>query len=256
MASISTHFRVIKKQGIKPLTLAVDFVLSFSILYAGLYGIARFFPEVSRERAYAGLGIPLDKAAVQSMEGAFVWFGDTEKESAGPVVVLEKSPEKTLQAYHEGVFEAESGKLLLAPGSGEILLVEQDSRYISPILYAFVDDILYITDFIRPRALFDFHAVISIFCLTFFGFSLWTLAKLSRWPLFNLWFSWGLVWLVFTGTRFLGEALVPELVQFEQLKWAGPWLPVLFPAICGAGIFLVDFFTSSLEVWKKEMSYD
>jgi uncharacterized membrane protein len=102
----------------------------------------------------------------------------------------------------------------------------------------------------------DIPALCSVFSLVFFGFSLWALAKLSRWPLFNLWFTLAVVWIVFSGMRFLGLYLVPELLRFESLAVAAQRLPEAFPGLCGLILFFAGLLEKPLKAWKREMHYE
>jgi hypothetical protein len=254
LALISTHFRIIRKPGKKPLTFALVFVSSFLILYSGLYGLAVFFPEIPKADAYdAGASIPAERNVVQRAGDVFLWIGDTAEASAGPVVLLDEKEARNFHVYSRGFFDPETGILKLFPGDAGVSLEEPGPLYFSPFLRAFIADLSYIANIIRPRTFVDIPALCSVFSLVFFGFSLWTLAKLSRWPLFNLWFTLGTIWLVFSGIRFLGKYIAPELVRFEQLQGMGGYLPVIFPGVCAFVLFFAGLRGRPLEKWKREM---
>jgi hypothetical protein len=257
LALVSTHFRLIRKPGKKPLTFALVLVSSFLMLYAGLYSLTVFFPEIPRADAYAaGTAIPAERNVVQRAGDVFLWIGDGPESSAGPVVLLDGKGARGFRVYAQGFFEPETGILRLSPGGDGVSLEEPGPLYFSPFLRAFVTDLSYIANLIRPRAFIDVPALGSVFSLVFFGFSLWTLAKLSRWPLFNLWFTLGTIWLVFSGIRFLGIHIVPELVRFEQLREIGGYLPVIFPGACAFVLFLAGLLSRPLGQWKREMRYE
>ncbi|MDR3200239.1 MAG: hypothetical protein LBT68_02160 [Spirochaetales bacterium] len=275
MALVSTHFRIIRKPGKKILSFILILAAAFCVLYSGLFGLGVFFPEPDTEEAWADIGMPLEKNSVRRVGDVFVWITENKEGVLGPVVVMDKGKGAgNFHVYAEGVFDAKSRTLKLverayqpplpgstalesdSPGGAEISLEGPGFAYTSPFLRFFVDDLIYITDMLRPRALLDIPALYSTFALVFFIFSLWTLAKLSRWPLFNLWFTLAASWIVFSGTRILGIYLVPELGHFETLAWAAQYIPVAFPAVCGFLLFLAGLFGKPINEWKREMRYD
>jgi hypothetical protein len=257
LALVSTHFRIIRRPGKKTLTFALVLAASFFILYSGLYSLTVFFPEIPRADAYAaGTSIPAERSVVQRLGDVFLWIGDGPESSAGPIVLLNGKDVRGFHVYSRGFFDAETGTLKLSPGDTDVSLEEPGPLYFSPFLQAFVADLSYISNLIRPRTFVDIPALGSVFSFVFFGFSLWTLAKLSRWPLFNLWFTLGTIWLVFSGVRFLGIHIVPELVQFEQLREIGGYLPVIFPGVCAFILFFAGLLGRPLGQWKREMRYE
>jgi uncharacterized membrane protein len=154
-------------------------------------------------------------------------------------------------------FEAKTGALRLFPGDEELPLDAASANAgVSPFLRFFADDLAYIADRIKPRAFVDIPALASVFSFVFFGFSLWALAKLSRWPLFNLWFTLAVMWIVFSGTRFLGLRLVPELMRVETLARAARYLPEAFSGFCGLVLFFAGLLGKPLKAWKREMRYE
>jgi uncharacterized membrane protein len=264
LALVSANFRIVRKPGKKTLTFFLVFVSAFCILYAGLYGFGVFFPEQDGESAWAGMSVPLRADMVERADGAFVWIGSGEGEETpgagtSPVVVMNpKEGAGNFRVYSGFRFDAKAGTLRLSPGDGEISLAAEASgdAGVSPFLRFFADDLAYIADRIKPKALVDIPALCSVFSLVFFGFSLWALAKLSRWPLFNLWFTLAAAWLVFSGARFLGLYLVPELLMFESLAGAARYLPEAFPGFCGLILFLAGLLGTPLKAWKREMRYE
>ncbi|MDR1932133.1 MAG: hypothetical protein LBQ57_04820 [Spirochaetales bacterium] len=260
LALVSTHFRIIRRPGKKLLSFALVLAAAFCILYSGLFGLGVLFPGPDEDEAWAGIGMPLEKGLVQRAGDVFVWIAETEetgRAGAGPVLVMDRGKGAgNFDVYAEGVFDAKSRTVKLSPGGAEISLADPGVVYISPFLRFFIDDLRYIRSILRPRALLDVPALCSVFSLVFFGFSLWTPAKLSRWPLFNLWFTLAVIWIVFSGMRFLGLYLVPELVLFENFSRVARYLPLAFPAFCGLLLFVAGILGKPVTEWKREMRYD
>jgi hypothetical protein len=264
LALVSADFTIIRKPGKKPLTFILVFVAAFCLLYAGLYGFGALFPEQDEKNAGAGMRVPLRADMVERADGAFVWMGSGGDEArlnarTGPLVVMRtKEGAGNFRVYSGFRFDVEAEALRLSPGDEEISLAAAASGNagVSPFLRFFADDLAYIVDQIKPGAFVDIPALCSVFSLVFFGFSLWAPAKLSRWPLFNLWITLAVAWIVFSGTRFLGRQLVPELLRFENLAWAARYLPAAFPGFCGLILFFAGLLGKPLKTWKREMRYE
>jgi hypothetical protein len=267
LALVSVHFRIIRKPGKKPLTFILVFAAAFCALYSGLYGLGVFFPEQEGEDAWAGMSIPWPANTIERAGGAFVWTGpgadttdeENPSERAGPIVVMnKKSGAGNFRVYSGFRFDAKTGTLRLSPGDEKLSLDEAASGDAGISLFPrfFMDDLAYIVQRIKPRTFADIPALCSVFSLVFFGFSLWALAKLSRWPLFNLWFTLAVMWIVFSGARFLGLYLVPELLQAPTLAGAAWYLPAAFPGFCGLILFFAGLLGTPLKTWKREMRYE
>ncbi|MCL1818836.1 MAG: hypothetical protein FWG35_07880 [Spirochaetaceae bacterium] len=259
IALVSALFRIVRRPGKKQLTFALVFVIAICSLYSGLWGLNEFFPA---EGDGFAMGANIERNMVLHGEGVFIWAGDEGKDAeegrvpAGPIVIMRrKDGAGNFRIYAEGHPGAKPRTLVLSGGE-EISLAANRATELPTVLRFFIDDLVYITGIVRPRALVDIPALLCVFSFVFFGFSLWATAKLSRWPLFNMWFTIAALWFVFSGTRFLGVFVVPELTLFDNIADIVPWLPAAFPGFCGLVLFLGGLLSKPLEEWRREMRYE
>gem|GEM_PF-2311498 len=259
IALVSVLFRIVRKPGKKQLTFVLVFAMAVCVLYSGLWGLNEFFPEEGNGFAQ---GANIERNMVLHGDGVFVWAGgpkEGEEESrtpAGPIVVMKrKDGMGNFRVYAEGRPGAKPGILRLSGGE-EISLAGNQAAELPAILRFFIDDLAYITTLVRPRDIVDIPALLCVLSFVFFGFSLWTTAKLSRWPLFNMWFTLAALWFVFSGTRFLGAFVVPELMSFDNIADLAHWLPAAFPGFCGLVFSLGGILGKPIEEWKREMRYE
>jgi len=259
LALLSVHFRIVRKPGKKPLTFILVFAVAFCFLYCGLWKLNDCFPA---EKQSPALSTDIDKNTVLRGDGVFIWVNEPEaapeKESspAGPVLVMKKkNGAGSFHVYAQARAGAKPGTLKLSE-TEEVSLAENKEGELPFFLKFFIDDIAYITSIMRPRGLIDINALYHVFIFVFFGLSLWAPAKLSRWPLFNQWFALAAMWLVFSGTHFLGLYIVPELVRFPTIAGLAPWLPAVLPGFCGFVFFFAGFLSKPIEKWKREMRYE
>jgi hypothetical protein len=259
LAFISTHFRIIRRPGNKLLSLALVPVSAFCVLYFGLFGLDRLFPAV--EASTGSAAVYLEKNLVEHTGSAFIWLDGEEpgagadSPAAGPLVILDTEKGGGFRVYPEAVFDAKTRALKIS-GREDIPLREEGPLYISPFLRFFINDLEHLCTLLRPRSIWDIEALCAVFSFIFFCFSLRTLARLSRWPLFNLWFTLALSWIVFAGLRVLDLYIVPEIARFETLARAVKFLPMAFPGFCGFLLFITGLLGKPLEEWKREMRYD
>jgi hypothetical protein len=260
LALVATHFRIIRKTGKKPLSLCLVLVCAFCTLYFGLLGLGRFFPgfEVSTQPA----AIYLEKNLVEHSGSAFIVStgGDSGAQgdfsAAGPLVILDTGKGGgNFQVYPEAVFDVKA-KALKITGREDLPLYDEGPIYFSPFLRFLINDFEYLCTVLLPRSVLDIEALCAVFSFVFFGFSLWTLARLSYWPFFNLWFTLTFSWIVLAGLRALDVYVVPELVRFENLAWAARFLPAAFLGFCGFFLFVMGLLGKPLEEWKREMRYE
>jgi hypothetical protein len=260
LALVATHFRIIRRPGKKPLSFALVVLCSFCTLYAGLFGLGTLFPDFDeRTRPVA---MYLEKDMVEHSGSAFMWLDGGEPDArkdfppAGPLVILDtENAGGSFQVYPEAVFDVKTQALKIR-GREDIPLRAEGPVYVSPFTRFFISDLEHLCTLLRPQSAVDITALCTIAAFIFFGFSLWTLAKLSRWPLFNLWFTLAFSWIVFAGLRALDIYAVPEITRFETLAWAVKFLPVAFFGFCGLLLFLMGILGKPLEEWKREMRYE
>jgi hypothetical protein len=266
LALVSTHFRLIQKPGKKTLSFALVLLCSFCTLYFGLFGLGRLFPDF--EVASRPAAMYLEKGMVEHSGSAFIWLGsggaetrgdapDTaETPAAGPLVILDtEKGGGNFQVYPEAVFDVKSGALKIR-GREDIPLRDEGPAYVSPFTRFFISDLEHLCTILQPKSIQDIQTLCSVSAFIFFGFSLWSLAKLSRWPLFNLWFTLAFSWIAFAGLRALDLYAVPGITSFETLAWTVKFLPAVFFAFCGLLLFLLGILGKPLEEWKREMRYE
>ncbi|MDR1626640.1 MAG: hypothetical protein LBT33_08870 [Spirochaetia bacterium] len=260
LALVATHFRIIRKTGKKPLSFSLVLLCAFCLLYFGLFGLGRLFPgfEASTQPA----AVYLEKNLIEHSGAAFIWSGHGDAgaqedfSKAGPLVVLDTGKSGgSFQVYPEAVFDAKTKALKIA-GREDLPLHDEGPVYVSPFMRFFINDLEHLCALLRPGSLLDIKALCAVFSFVFFGFSLWALAKLSRWPFFNLWFTLAFSWIALEGLRALDLYVVPEIARFETLAWAAGFLPVAFLGLCGLLLFIVGLLGRPLEEWKREMRYE
>ena len=258
LALVSVLFRIVRRPGKKTLTFILVFAAAFCGLYSGLWSLSEFFPA---EGEIPSLSADIERNTVLRTDGVFIWAGGDEeaaqeKGRAGPIVVMKrKDGAGNFRIYAEGRPGAEPGTLKVSGGE-EISFAGNRAGELPFLLRFFIDDLAYSTALLGPKSLVDIPALCRVFLFVFFGVSLWALAKLSRWPLFNQWFALASLVLVFSGTRFLGLFVVPELMHFQSIAGLAPWLPTAFPGFCGLIFFLVGLLGRPVEEWKREMRYE
>lgn len=255
LALISSHFGIIRRSGIRLLSLCLLFVSAFSLLYLGLYVFGKYPPV--RLRLPESSSLPLAEDVMHRSGEVYFWIGDTRSVPAGPVLLLDRGKGRGgFHLYPEAVYNPGAETLRLLSTGAEVSLRNPGDSRPPAFLRALILDLSYLTEQATPGTLIDPPAGLFVFSLIFFGISLWTLARLSRWPLFNMWILLGTVWIVFSGIRLMAVEMAPEVLRIEGLEWTAAFLPLIPPGVCGLVLFLGALIAQPMKEWKRDMRYD
>ena len=251
-ALLVSHFSIIRRPGLKTLSLVLLLATATVSLYFGLHGLS-----VLRGGARTGAALPGSPPPAERLRKtaeAYLWVGDTKSTPLRTILLLEPGKGSAgFKLYPEGVYNAEKEtlrilqtgrELSLSPGNGE-----ETPKFLAPLFR----DVAYAASIATPGTLFDPKSGIFVLAFVFFGFSLWTLARISRWPLFNMWIVFGVAWLTLMGVRFVGTVLAPELARLGPIA---AFLPALFPVTFGLVFFLGGLLLPPLKAWKRDLRYD
>lgn len=247
-----SHFSIIRRPGMKTLSLVLLLSSAFFSLYLGLFGLSRLAGEFRHGGVPAGL--PVSGERLGKAGDSFIWIGDADATPTRTILVLDRGKGAAgFQLFPEGLHDPEKGTLRILKTGREIRLSGGDAGEAPRFIAPFIRDLSYIASSAAPKELFDPRAAVFVFALAFFGFSLWTPARFSRWPLFNVWIVFGLAWLVLTAVHFIGTGLAPELARLERLGPVAAYLPAAFPGVCGMVLFLGGLLLRPLSDWKRDL---
>lgn len=254
LALVASHFQIMKRPGIKILSFGLLILFAFPTLYGGLWGIERVRPlmRMSQETTL----LPFSDDRLYRFGDTYLWLGKNDGMSAETILLLESGSDGGgFRMFPEGVYNPETGTLHLLRSGEDIPLRDPMSLRPPAFLQAFFRDLAFFSISASPRSFLDGEAMVFVFALVFFGFSLWTPIRLSRWPLFNIWLTFGIVRLVLAGGRFLGETVFPEVLGSLQPK-GGTFVVGGFLILCGMILFLSGLLMKPLSEWKRDLAYE
>jgi hypothetical protein len=254
LALVVSLFSIIRRPGIKVLTFGLLFTVALLFLYSGMLGLGRLkklgtLPDPTQMPFKADL-------LYLTREGAF-WIGGSE----GPVIktVLVQGERKggtIFRVYPEGIYKSDTETLRLLPGGLEFPTGLVRAVPVPEFFSVFLQDMNFSAKAASPRDLPDFAVLLFCGSLVFYCVSLWTLVRLTRWPLFNGWIAFAALWAMPAALRFWGEIFLPEVLM---LSGGGPWIayvPALIPGLCGGVLLLACLLMRPLHEWKRDVDYD
>ncbi len=252
-AVFSALFRLVRRPGIKPLSFAILLLMVVVSGFFGLLGLgnaAAGVKEFPEPRA-----VPVSQGIIKKSGSAYLWVGALDGAILRNVLTYGVGREE-FRLHPEAVYKPETMSVRLLD-TGEEIKPGRPSAVNPPFfLRSVFADISHLAAFLTPRSLFDWKSAIRICVVSFFLLSLWTLVRLTRWPLFNLFMALGTFRAAVFFVRFLGKDFLPEAAKILQ---PGPLLadiPLAVLGISGIILFFICLLMKPLADWKRDLDYD
>jgi len=252
-AVFSALFRLVRRPGIKPLSFSLLFIAAAASIFFGLLGLGRAsagLKEFPEPRA-----VPVSQGIIKKSGNSYLWVGSRDGVVLRNALTYGVGREE-FRLHPEAVYKPETRSVRLLD-TGEEVELSRPSTVDPPVfLRSVFSDVSHLAAFLTPRSLFDWKAAIRICVVSFFLLSLWTLVRLTRWPLFNLFMALGAFRAAAFFVRFLGEDFLPEAAKILQ---PGPLLSNMSVAVLGISgiiLFFICLLMKPLADWKRDLDYD
>ena len=252
-ALFSGLFRIIRKPGIKLLSFALLAVFLAASLFFGLFGLGRLIKGV--EAPPEPSAFPLKPGILYEAGDAYLRLGNKDGVVLREVLTYGVGRAE-FRLHPEAVYKPEKDTLRLLDTGEEIRVGESASVKPPAFLSSLFRDLVYLSGKLTPSSMLDWRTAVNVVIVTFFGLSLWTLVRLTRWPLFNLIVALGAFRFALFLIRFLGKEFLPEAAKIVKSDWLLHQIPFITLGTAAVILFFFCILMKPLAEWKRDLEYD